>query len=56
VDENYINKIEIQNFVKEYNFLGYYITSAKTGQGVVEAFNTILENLYHKYKQLSIQE
>ncbi|MHA2038835.1 MAG: Rab family GTPase [Promethearchaeota archaeon] len=56
VDENNINEIEIQNLINEYNFLGYYITSAKTGQGVIDAFNAIIEKLYHKYKQLSIQE
>jgi len=56
VNENDLNEPEIQNLVKKYNFLGYYITSAKTGQGVIEAFNAIIENLYHKYKQLSIQE
>lgn len=56
VHENDLNETKIQNIVKKYNFLGYYITSAKTGQGVIEAFNAIIENLYHKYKQLSIQE
>jgi small GTP-binding protein len=56
VNENDLNEPEIQNLVKKYNFLRYYITSAKTGQGVIEAFNAIIENLYQKYKQLSIQE
>jgi Ras-related protein Rab-23 len=56
IDENNLNELEIQELVHEYNFLDYYITSAKTGQGVIEAFNAIIENLYHKYKQLSIQE
>ena len=55
VNKNDLNEPEIQNLVKKYNFLGYYLTSAKTGQGVIEAFNAIIENLYHKYKQLSIQ-
>lgn len=53
VDENIINELEIQNLVKKYNFLGYYTTSAKTGQGVIKAFNTIIEKLYYKYKKLS---
>ena len=56
VNENDLNEPEIQNLVKKYNFLGYYLSSAKTGQGVIEAFNAIIENLYYKYKQLSIQE
>jgi len=53
VKENNINSIKIQELVKKYNFLGYYITSAKTGQGVLEAFNVIIEKLYYKSKKLS---
>ncbi|TKJ22964.1 MAG: hypothetical protein CEE43_04415 [Promethearchaeota archaeon Loki_b32] len=53
VKENNLNELEIQKYVKEYNFLGYYITSAKSGQGVIEAFNAIIEKLYYKYKALS---
>ena len=56
MNENDLNETEIQRIVKKYNFLGYYITSAKTGQGVIKAFNAIIENLYRKYKQLSSQE
>ncbi len=56
MNENDLNETEIQRIVKKYNFLGYYITSAKTGQGVIKAFNAIIENLYYKYKQLSSQE
>ncbi|MFX0145780.1 MAG: Rab family GTPase, partial [Candidatus Hodarchaeota archaeon] len=48
VDENDINKLEIQEIVNKHNFFGYYITSAKTGQGVIEAFNAIIEQLYYK--------
>jgi len=50
LNENDLNELEIQEIVKEFDFLGYYITSAKTGQGVIEAFNAIIENLYYKYK------
>lgn len=53
VNENNLNELEIQEIVKEYNFLGYYITSAKTGQGVIDAFDAIIEKLYYKYKKLS---
>ncbi|MFX1316380.1 MAG: Rab family GTPase [Promethearchaeota archaeon] len=53
VNQKNLNELEIQEIVKEYNFLGYYITSAKTGQGVIEAFNAIIEKLYYKYKKLS---
>lgn len=56
VNEDDLNNLEIQKLVKENNFLGYYITSAKTGQGVIEAFNALIEQLYYKYKKLSSQE
>ena len=48
-----LDKPLIQDLTKKRNFLGYYITSAKTGEGVFEAFNAIIENLYNKYKTLS---
>ena len=53
IDENNLNKTKIQELVKERDILGYYLTSAKTGQGVHEAFNAIIEKLYSKYKALS---
>ena len=56
LDDNNIYNIKIQEYVKKYNFLGYYVTSAKTGQGVVEAFNSIIEKLYYKNKKLSSQD
>ena len=55
LEESNIDIIYIQEFVKKYNFLGFYITSAKTGRGVIEAFNTIIEKLYYKYKKLSLK-
>ena len=46
INEKSLDKAKIQNLVKEHNFLGYYITSAKTGQGLEEAFNNLIkENL-----------
>ncbi len=56
VAQNNISNIKFQELVKKYNYLGYYITSAKTGQGVIEAFNAIIEELYYKYKKLSPQK
>ena len=53
IEENNLDKMNIQEVVKEQDFLGYYLTSAKTGQGVHEAFNAIINNLYTKYKALS---
>jgi len=56
VKENNTSTIKIQELVKKYNFLRYFITSAKTGEGVIEAFNAIIDKLYFKYKQLSSQK
>ncbi len=53
VDENDIDQSKIQKLVEKYKLLDYYLTSAKTGQGVVNAFNTIIRNLYDKYCAVS---
>jgi small GTP-binding protein len=36
----------IEGYVKDHNFLGYYKTSALTGQGVNEAFYALTKRLY----------
>jgi len=53
VKENSSDDSKIQNLVDNHNLLGFYKTSAKTGDGVIEAFNALIENLYHKFKALS---
>ena len=53
VDENSFDDSKIQNLVDNHNFLGFYKTSAKTGSGVIEAFNALIETLYRKFKALS---
>ena len=53
VDENKLDNSKIQDMVNTQNFLNYYITSAKTGQGVIEAFNTIIDDIYYKIKASS---
>ena len=52
VDESNLNHSELQAIADENDFLGYYITSAKTGEGVNEAFSTITENLFYKFRSL----
>ena len=52
VDENNLDHSNIQRAVNELDFLGYYITSAKTEQGVIEAFNFIIDKLYEDNKEL----
>ena len=48
IDEDKIKNSEIEQIKNKYEFLDYYITSAKTGHGVHIAFNTIIEKLYNK--------
>ena len=53
VDEDNLDDSDIKEIVKENNFLGYYLTSAKTGKGVFTAFNMLIDKLYNKAKSLS---
>jgi Ras-related protein Rab-23 len=52
VDENSINKSNIQTLADNYKFLNFFFTSAKTGEGVVNAFNAIIERLYLQFKTI----
>ncbi len=45
INEQSLDKTKIQNLVKEHNFLGYYITSAKTGQGLDDAFEALSKKI-----------
>ena len=45
INEQSLDRAKIQNLVKEQNFLGYYITSAKTGQGLDDAFNVLIKEI-----------
>ena len=50
VKEKNLDEKKVLDLVKERNFLSYYKTSAKTGNGVYKAFQAIIKELYHKYK------
>jgi len=50
VDGQKLDTSKLVELVKNKNFLGSFITSAKTGQGVIEAFSTIIDDLYLRYK------
>lgn len=50
IEEANLIESSIQEVIRERNILGYFLTSAKTGQGVHEAFNAIIEKLYNKNK------
>ena len=45
INEKSLDKTKIKNLVKEHNFLDYYITSAKTGQGLDDAFNALSKEI-----------
>ena len=49
VDEKDIDHSILQELVKKNSFLGYHVTSAKTGKGVQKAFKKIIEELYNSY-------
>ena len=53
IDEDKLDNSRIQKLADENNFLGHYITSAKTGYGLIKAFNSIIEELYFKFKSVS---
>jgi small GTP-binding protein len=50
VDEGALDKDKINNLVKDREFLDFHLTSAKSGQGVYEGFQSIIKDLYNKYK------
>ena len=52
VNENDLDLINVKHIIKEYNFIDYFLTSAKTGEGVIQAFNKIIDELYNKYKTI----
>ena len=49
VDEETLNNDKIFKFAEKHSFSGYYKTSAKTGTGVKQALQVIIEELYKKY-------
>jgi len=52
IEEDNLDHSEIQKMITKYSFLGYYLTSAKTGHGVHDAFDTLINELYYKSKTL----
>lgn len=50
VEPDKVNTADPEQLVKDRGFLGYYKTSAKTGEGVYEAFQAIIKDLYNKFK------
>ncbi|MHA1234915.1 MAG: Rab family GTPase [Promethearchaeota archaeon] len=54
VDEEKLNSSEIEKIVEEKKYLGHFVTSAKSGQGIIDAFNAIIDTLYAKYKNIPV--
>ncbi len=48
INENNLDKSPILELINKMNLFGFYITSAKTGQGVIDAFNAIINEIYNK--------
>lgn len=55
VKEDKLDKSNIKEKAEKLGFLGYYLTSAKTGHGVHDAFNSLIEKLYYKAKALPVK-
>jgi small GTP-binding protein len=55
VNENELDDSVIKEAVEKNNYLGYYRTSAETGKGVTTAFNSLIDELYTKFKGLSLE-
>jgi len=53
IEENNLDIFKIQQIVKNRGFFMYCITSAKTGQGVNDAFNALIQHLYDQHKAIS---
>jgi len=56
IDTEEVDVDKIRKIVDENNFSGYFITSAETGQGVIEGFDVIRIKLYNIYKAKSPPE
>ena len=51
ISADQVDHAQIQSIVEREKLNGYYVTSAKTGEGVLKAFDAIIQNLYEKYSQ-----
>ena len=52
IDESKLDKSSIEEIVDQNNFIDFFITSARTGQGVENAFTKLIKILHDKYKVL----
>ena len=55
IDKNVLDESKVLKLTRKREFLAHFITSALTGEGVVEAFQAILSELYYKSKKLLLE-
>ena len=56
IDQEDIDYEKIKRILEKYQFFGDYLTSAKTGEGVIDAFDALITELYNKAETLSSLE
>ncbi len=54
VDKDLLDESKALKLTQKREFLAHFITSALTSEGVVEAFEAIINELYNKYKNISL--
>jgi len=52
VDKDKVDNKKLSKLVEKKSFIGYYLTSAKTGERVYDGFQAIIKELYYKSKAL----
>ena len=55
IDKNILDESKVLKLTRKREFLGHFITSALTGEGVIEAFQALISELYYKHKKLSLE-
>ena len=55
IDKNNLDESKVLKLTRKREILGHFKTSALTGEGVVEAFQAIISELYYKYKKISLE-
>lgn len=51
IDKNNLDESKVLKLTRKKEFLSHFITSALSGEGVIEAFQAIINELYYKHKK-----
>ena len=54
IDKNILDESKVLKLTRKREFLGHFRTSALSGEGVIEAFQAIISELYYKNKKKSL--